>query len=152
MELELTKLHQKTLLLKWKLLKIKTEKRNHLRRGLYEKAAEIREIEKKVQRQLLALKTQLENRFNELEDMLSNYREKLKIKNILLEFKTIDSEYKLKVCNQIYEQYIKLNLDIDDLIKEKKNEEANVLMKLSNEIGGFLSMFSNKIKLKKFDF
>ena len=61
----------------------------------------------------------------------------------LLEFKTIDSEYKLKVCNQIYEQYIKLNLDIDDLIKEKKNEEANALMKLSNEIGVFLSKFSN---------
>ena len=143
MELELTKLHQKTLLLKWKLLKIEPEKRNHIRRGLYEKAAETREIEKKVQRQLLALKTQLENRFNELEDLLSNYREKLEIKNILLEFKTIDSEYKLKVCNKIYEQYIKLNLDIDDLIKEKKNEEANALMKLSNEIGGFLSMFSN---------
>ena len=143
MELELTKLHQKTLLLKWKLLKIEPEKRNHIRRGLYEKAAESREIEKKVQRQLLSLKTQLENRFNELEDLLSNYREKLEIKNILLEFKTIDSEYKLKVCNKIYEQYIKLNLDIDDLIKEKKNEEANALMKLSNEIGGFLSMFSN---------
>ncbi len=143
MELELTKLHQKTLLLKSKLLKIETEKKYHIRRGLYEKAADNREIEKKVQRQLLSLKIQLENRFNELEDMLSNYREKLKIKNILLEFKTIDSEYKLKVCNQIYEQYIKLNLDIDDLIKEKKNEEANVLMKLSNEIGGFLSMFSN---------
>ena len=143
MELELTKLHQKTLLLKWKLLKIEPEKRNHIRRGLYEKAAETREIEKKVQRQLLALKTQLENRFNELEDLLSNYTEKLEIKNILLEFKTIDSEYKLKVCNQIYEQYIKLNLDIDDLIKEKKNEEANALMKISNEIGGFLSMFSN---------
>ncbi len=143
MELELTKLHQKTLLLKWKLLKIEPEKRNHIRRGLYEKAAETREIEKKVQRQLLALKTQLENRFNELEDLLSNYREKLEIKNILLEFKTIDSEYKLKVCNKIYEQYIKLNLDIDDLIKEKKNEEANALMKLSNEIGVFLSKFSN---------
>lgn len=143
MELELTKLHQKTLLLKWKLLKIEPEKRNHIRRGLYEKAAETREIEKKVQRQLLALKTQLENRFNELEDLLSNYREKLEIKNILLEFKTIDSEYKLKVCNKIYEQYIKLNLDIDDLIKEKKNEEANALMKLSNEIGFFLSKFSN---------
>ena len=143
MELELTKLHQKTLLLKWKLLKIEPEKRNHIRRGLYEKAAETREIEKKVQRQLLALKTQLENRFNELEDLLSNYREKLDIKNILLEFKTIDSEYKLKVCNKIYEQYIKLNLDIDDLIKEKKNEEANELMKLSNEIGVFLSKFSN---------
>ena len=143
MELELTKLHQKTLLLKWKLLKIEPEKRNHIRRGLYEKAAESREIEKKVQRQLLALKTQLENRFNELEDLLSNYREKLEIKNILLEFKTIDSEYKLKVCNKIYEQYIKLNLDIDDLIKEKKNEEANALMKLSNEIGFFLSKFSN---------
>ena len=143
MELELTKLHQKTLLLKWKLLKIEPEKRNHIRRGLYEKAAETREIEKKVQRQLLALKTQLENRFNDLEDLLSNYREKLEIKNILLEFKTIDSEYKLKVCNKIYEQYIKLNLDIDDLIKEKKNEEANALMKLSNEIGFFLSKFSN---------
>lgn len=143
MELELTKLHQKTLLLKWKLLKIELEKRNHIRRGLYEKAAETRGIEKKVQRQLLALKTQLENRFNELEDLLSNYREKLEIKNILLEFKTIDSEYKLKVCNKIYEQYIKLNLDIDDLIKEKKNEEANALMKLSNEIGVFLSKFSN---------
>ena len=143
MELELTKLHQKTLLLKSKLLKIETEKKYHIRRGLYEKAADNREIEKKVQRQLLSLKTQLENRFNELEDLLSNYTEKLEIKNILLEFKTIDSEYKLKVCNQIYEQYIKLNLDIDDLIKEKKNEEANVLMKLSNEIGGFLSMFSN---------
>lgn len=143
MELELTKLHQKTLLLKWKLLKIEPEKRNYIRRGLYEKAAETREIEKKVQRQLLALKTQLENRFNELEDLLSNYREKLEIKNILLEFKTIDSEYKLKVCNKIYEQYIKLNLDIDDLIKEKKNEEANALMKLSNEIGVFLSKFSN---------
>ena len=143
MELELTKLHQKTLILKWKLLKIEPEKRNHIRRGLYEKAAESREIEKKVQRQLLALKTQLENRFNELEDLLSNYREKLEIKNILLEFKTIDSEYKLKVCNKIYEQYIKLNLDIDDLIKEKKNEEANALMKLSNEIGVFLSKFSN---------
>ena len=143
MELELTKLHQKTLILKWKLLKIEPEKRNHIRRGLYEKAAETREIEKKVQRQLLALKTQLENRFNELEDLLSNYREKLEIKNILLEFKTIDSEYKLKVCNKIYEQYIKLNLDIDDLIKEKKNEEANALMKLSNEIGVFLSKFSN---------
>ena len=143
MELELTKLHQKTLLLKWKLLKIEPEKRNHIRRGLYEKAAETREIEKKVQRQLLALKTQLENRFNELEDLLSNYREKLEIKNILLEFKTIDSEYKLKVCNKINEQYIKLNLDIDDLIKEKKNEEANALMKLSNEIGVFLSKFSN---------
>ena len=143
MELELNKLHQKTLLLKWKLLKIEPEKRNHIRRGLYEKAAETREIEKKVQRQLLALKTQLENRFNELEDLLSNYREKLEIKNILLEFKTIDSEYKLKVCNKIYEQYIKLNLDIDDLIKEKKNEEANALMKLSNEIGVFLSKFSN---------
>ena len=143
MELELTKLHQKTLLLKWKLLKIEPEKRNHIRRGLYEKAAETREIEKKVQRQLLSLKTQLENRFNELEDLLSNYTEKLEIKNILLEFKTIDSEYKLKVCNQIYEQYIKLNLDIDDLIKEKKNEEANALMKLSNEIGVFLSKFSN---------
>ena len=143
MELELTKLHQKTLLLKSKLLKIETEKKYHIRRGLYEKAAETREIEKKVQRQLLALKTQLENRFNELEDLLSNYREKLEIKNILLEFKTIDSEYKLKVCNQIYEQYIKLNLDIDDLIKEKKNEEANALMKLSNEIGVFLSKFSN---------
>ena len=143
MELELTKLHQKTLLLKWKLLKIEPEKRNYIRRGLYEKAAETREIEKKVQRQLLSLKTQLENRFNELEDLLSNYREKLEIKNILLEFKTIDSEYKLKVCNQIYEQYIKLNLDIDDLIKEKKNEEANALMKLSNEIGVFLSKFSN---------
>ena len=143
MELELTKLHQKTLLLKWKLLKIEPEKRNHIRRGLYEKAAETREIEKKVQRQLLALKTQLENRFNELEDLLSNYTEKLEIKNILLEFKTIDSEYKLKVCNKIYEQYIKLNLDIDDLIKEKKNEEANALMKLSNEIGVFLSKFSN---------
>ena len=143
MELELTKLHQKTLLLKWKLLKIEPEKRNYIRRGLYEKAAETREIEKKVQRQLLSLKTQLENRFNELEDLLSNYREKLEIKNILLEFKTIDSEYKLKVCNKIYEQYIKLNLDIDDLIKEKKNEEANALMKLSNEIGFFLSKFSN---------
>ena len=143
MELELTKLHQKTLLLKWKLLKIEPEKRNHIRRGLYEKAAETREIEKKVQRQLLSLKTQLENRFNELEDLLSNYTEKLEIKNILLEFKTIDSEYKLKVCNKIYEQYIKLNLDIDDLIKEKKNEEANALMKLSNEIGVFLSKFSN---------
>ena len=143
MELELNKLHQKTLLLKWKLLKIEPEKRNHIRRGLYEKAAETREIEKKVQRQLLALKTQLENRFNDLEDLLSNYREKLEIKNILLEFKTIDSEYKLKVCNKIYEQYIKLNLDIDDLIKEKKNEEANALMKLSNEIGVFLSKFSN---------
>lgn len=143
MELELTKLHQKTLLLKSKLLKIETEKKYHIRRGLYEKAAETREIEKKVQRQLLALKTQLENRFNELEDLLSNYREKLEIKNILLEFKTIDSEYKLKVCNKIYEQYIKLNLDIDDLIKEKKNEEANALMKLSNEIGVFLSKFSN---------
>ncbi len=143
MELELNKLHQKTLLLKWKLLKIEPEKRNHIRRCLYEKAAETREIEKKVQRQLLALKTQLENRFNELEDLLSNYREKLEIKNILLEFKTIDSEYKLKVCNKIYEQYIKLNLDIDDLIKEKKNEEANALMKLSNEIGVFLSKFSN---------
>ena len=143
MELELTKLHQKTLLLKWKLLKIEPEKRNYIRRGLYEKAAETREIEKKVQRQLLSLKTQLENRFNELEDLLSNYREKLEIKNILLEFKTIDSEYKLKVCNKIYEQYIKLNLDIDDLIKEKKNEEANALMKLSNEIGVFLSKFSN---------
>ena len=143
MELELTKLHQKTLLLKSKLLKIETEKKYHIRRGLYEKAADNREIEKKVQRQLLSLKTQLENRFNELEDLLSNYREKLEIKNILLEFKTIDSEYKLKVCNKIYEQYIKLNLDIDDLIKEKKNEEANALMKLSNEIGGFLSMFSN---------
>ena len=143
MELELTKLHQKTLLLKSKLLKIETEKKYHIRRGLYEKAAETREIEKKVQRQLLALKTQLENRFNELEDLLSNYREKLEIKNILLEFKTIDSEYKLKVCNKIYEQYIKLNLDIDDLIKEKKNEEANASMKLSNEIGVFLSKFSN---------
>ena len=143
MELELTKLHQKTLLLKWKLLKIEPEKRNYIRRGLYEKAAETREIEKKVQRQLLSLKTQLENRFNELEDLLSNYREKLEIKNILLEFKTIDSEYKLKVCNKIYEQYIKLNLDIDDLIKEKKNEESNALMKLSNEIGVFLSKFSN---------
>ena len=143
MELELTKLQQKTLLLKWKLLKIEPEKRNYIRRGLYEKAAETREIEKKVQRQLLSLKTQLENRFNELEDLLSNYREKLEIKNILLEFKTIDSEYKLKVCNKIYEQYIKLNLDIDDLIKEKKNEEANALMKLSNEIGVFLSKFSN---------
>lgn len=143
MELELTKLHQKTLLLKWKLLKIELEKRNHIRRGLYEKASETRGIEKKVQRQLLALKTQLENRFNELEDLLSNYKEKLEIKNILLEFKTIDSEYKLKVCNKIYEQYIKLNLDIDDLIKEKKNEEANALMKLSNEIGVFLSKFSN---------
>ena len=143
MELELTKLHQKTLLLKSKLLKIETEKKYHIRRGLYEKAADNREIEKKVQRQLLSLKTQLENRFNELEDLLSNYREKLEIKNILLEFKTIDSEYKLKVCNKIYEQYIKLNLDIDDLIKEKKNEEANALMKLSNEIGVFLSKFSN---------
>ena len=126
MELELTKLHQKTLLLKWKLLKIEPEKRNYIRRGLYEKAAETREIEKKVQRQLLSLKTQLENRFNELEDLLSNYREKLEIKNILLEFKTIDSEYKLKVCNKIYEQYIKLNLDIDDIIKEKKNEELEI--------------------------
>lgn len=143
MELELTKLHQKTLLLKSKLLKIETEKRYNIRRCLYEKAADNREIEKKVQRQLLSLKTQLENRFNELEDLLSNYTEKLEIKNILLEFKTIDSEYKLKVCNEIYEQYIKLNLDIDDLIKEKKNEEANALMKLSNEIWGFLSMFSN---------
>lgn len=143
MELELTKLHQKTLLLKSKLLKIETEKRYNIRRCLYEKAADNREIEKKVQRQLLSLKTQLENRFNELEDLLSNYTEKLEIKNILLEFKTIDSEYKLKVCNEIYEQYIKLNLDIDDLIKEKKNEEANALMKLSNEIWGFLSIFSN---------
>ena len=42
MELELTKLHQKTLLLKWKLLKIEPEKRNYIRRGLYEKAAETR--------------------------------------------------------------------------------------------------------------
>ena len=90
MELELTKLHQKTLLLKWKLLKIEPEKRNHIRRGLYEKAAETREIEKKVQRQLLALKTQLENRFNELEDLLSNYTEKLEIKNILLLLLLID--------------------------------------------------------------
>ena len=92
-DLELNELHHKVLLVKVELVKIEAEKSNLLKMSQYEKAADAREKQKNAYTRLSELKTELENRFDKLEDQLSNYEEKLKIKNVLLEFKTIDIDY-----------------------------------------------------------
>ena len=92
-DLELNELHHNVLLVKVELVKIEAEKSNLLKMSQYEKATDAREKQKNAYALLSELKTELENRFDKLEDQLSNYEEKLKIKNVLLEFKTIDIDY-----------------------------------------------------------
>jgi hypothetical protein len=141
-EVELNEIHHKVLLVKTVFLKIETQKRGFIRSSQYEKAASTREIQKKVQKRLVDLRTELESRFDQLEDHLSNYNEKLKIKNVLLEFKTIDTEYKRDVCNQLNVEYIRLKSQCEELRKEHKFKEANSVMEKYVDLGRFLDEFS----------
>ena len=141
-ELELNELHHDVLLVKVELVKIEAEKSNLIKMSQYEKAADAREKQKNAYARLLELKTELENHFDKLEDQLSNYDEKLKIKNVLLEFKTIDIDYKLEVCNQLYDQYNELKATCEILRKENKFKEATILQEKYIEMGRFLNEFS----------
>ncbi len=141
-ELELNELHHNVLLVKVELVKIEAEKSNLIKMSQYEKAADAREKQKNAYARLLELKTELENHFDKLEDQLSNYDEKLKIKNVLLEFKTSDIDYKLEVCNQLYDQYNELKATCEILRKENKFKEATILQEKYIEMGRFLNEFS----------
>ena len=141
-ELELNELHHDVLLVKVELVKIEAEKSNLIKMSQYEKAADAREKQKNAYARLLELKTELENHFDKLEDQLSNYDEKLKIKNVLLEFKKIDIDYKLEVCNQLYDQYNELKATCEILRKENKFKEATILQEKYIEMGRFLNEFS----------
>ncbi len=141
-ELELNELHHDVLLVKVELVKIEAEKSNLIKMSQYEKAADAREKQKNAYARLLELKTELENHFDKLEDQLSNYDEKLKIKNVLLEFKTSDIDYKLEVCNQLYDQYNELKATCEILRKENKFKEATILQEKYIEMGRFLNEFS----------
>ena len=141
-DLELIELHHKVLLVKVELVKIEAEKSNLLKMSQYEKAADAREKQKNAYARLSELKTELENRFDKLEDQLSNYEEKLKIKNVLLEFNTIDTAYKLDVCDQLYDQYTQLKAECAELRKENQFEEATSAQEKYIELGRFLNEFS----------
>jgi hypothetical protein len=141
-DFELNALHHKVLLVKVELSTIEAQKSDLLKNSQYEKAADLRENQKAVYKQLLALKVELETRFEQLEDQLSNYVEKLKIKNVLLEFKTSDIDYKLEVCNQLYDQYTQLKAECAELRKAHKIDEATILQEKYIELGRFLNEFS----------
>ena len=141
-ELELNELHHNVLLVKVELVKIEAEKSNLLKMSKYEKAADAREKQKNTYARLLELKIELGNRFDQLQDQLSNYEEKLKIKNVLLEFKTIDIDYKFEVCDQLHDQYNELKATYEILRKEYKFKEAKEVFEEYIEIGRFLSAFS----------
>ena len=141
-DLELNALHHKVLLVKVELSTIEAQKSDLLKNSQYEKAADLRENQKAVYNQLLELKVELETRFEQLEDQLSNYAEKLKIKNVLLEFKTCDIDYKLEVCNQLYDQYTQLKSECAELRKAHQIEEATILQEKYIELGRFLNEFS----------
>ena len=141
-DLELNEHHHTILLVKVELLKIEAEKNALIKQSLYEKAADARENQKNAYSRLLGLKVELENRFELLEDNLSNYDEKLKIKNVLLEFNTIDTAYKLDVCDQLYDQYTQLKAECAELRKENQFEEATSAQEKYIELGRFLNEFS----------
>jgi glutamyl/glutaminyl-tRNA synthetase len=141
-DLELNALHHKVLLVKVELSTIEAQKRDLIKNSQYEKAADVRENQKNVYNQLLALKVELETRFEQLEDHLSNYAEKLKIKNVLLEFKTSDIDYKLEVCDQLHDQFNELKATYEILRKEYKFKEATILQEKYIELGRFLNEFS----------
>jgi glutamyl/glutaminyl-tRNA synthetase len=141
-DFELNALHHKVLLVKVELSTIEAQKSDLLKNSQYEKAADVRENQKNVYNQLLELKVELETRFEQLEDHLSNYAEKLKIKNVLLEFKTSDIDYKLEVCDQLHDQFNELKATYEILRKEYKFKEATILQEKYIELGRFLNEFS----------
>lgn len=140
--LDLNKLHLKILLLKVELLEIEAQKKLFIRQQLYDHAATIRDKQKEVDAQLLEVKTNLESRFYKLEASIKNYDEKLSIKNVLLEFDTIDSTYKTEVSIQLFDIQEKLKSACDTLRKEKRFKEASNKYRQYVETRDFLCRFT----------
>ncbi len=140
--LDLNKLHLKILLLKVELLEIEAQKKLFIRQQQYDHAATIRDKQKEVDAQLLELKTSLELRFDNLEASIKDYDEKLSIKNVLLEFDTIDSTYKTEVAIQLFDIQEKLKSACDALRKEKRFQEASNKYRQYVETRDFLCRFT----------
>lgn len=140
--LDLNKLQLKILLLKVEQLEIEAQKKIFIRQQLYDDDAATRDKQKEVEALLLEVKTNLESRFYKLEESIKNYNEKLSIKNVLLEFDTIDSTYKTEVTIQLFENQEKLKSACDALRKEKRFQEASNKYRQYVETRDFLYCFT----------
>ena len=89
-EVTLMKFHMKILTKKKKLVLLRMQKKHFIKIQSYEKAADHREKEKLVLKNLHEMEEELHLFFNSLEAISDNYTALQLIKNILLEFKILD--------------------------------------------------------------
>ena len=127
-EYDLSKEHLNILELKIQRLTIQRLKDELIFNQDYSKAAEIRKKQKENDYFLNKIKLELENRFDSLQNDFSNFEEKLKIKNILLEFEENDKSYVNSVKKELADKCVELQLKRKELMKNGESKEANVAM------------------------
>ena len=144
-ELDLLKIHMEILSKKKKQILLNLQKNKIIRQQAYEKAAECRENEKVVLTSLMELHDKLIVYFNSLEIIPGNYKTLQQIKNILLEFNTIDTDFKEKFAESIKIIQNELQLKYDNLkTLRKKNLDKNEVL-VAREI--YLEMIEIKNRL-----
>jgi len=143
--MNLEQIHYDILRLKLRKAEIVFEKIDAVRSQHYEKAADIRDKERKIIDELAIVQAKLMHHDASLELNQGNFRTKLDIRNLLIELNPVDHDFALKCLEDTEHVIAALRQDRQTLLSDKNHEAAepiiiaiNEKLKLRNKIQDYL--------------
>lgn len=145
-EVPLMKLHMKILNEKKKLVLLRIQKNHVIKIQAYQKAADLRDKEKVTLKNLNEMEEELHLLFNSFELIPENYTTLQHIKNVLLEFNTLDFAFRNDFVEIIREKQLELHKKFDELTLSRKIAIAEAKIELSREIYYEMVELKNQIE------
>ena len=145
-EVPLMKLHMKILNEKKKLVLLRIQKNHVIKIQAYQKAADLRDIEKVTLKNLNEMEEELHLLFNSFELIPENYTTLQQIKNVLLEFNTLDFAFRNDFVEIIREKQLELHKKFDELTLSRKIAISEAKIELSREIYYEMVELKNQIE------
>lgn len=149
--MNLEQIHYDILRLKLKRAEIVFEKIEAIKSQHYEKAADIRDKERKVIEDMANIQLRLMHYDSSLELNKDNFKSKLFIRNLLIEIKPEDHHFAENCLKQTEDRIAELRLQRQSLLSDKNHEaaepiiiELNEQLKLRNEIQHFLQLHKGR--------
>lgn len=145
--MNLEQIHYDILRLKLRRAEIVFEKIEAIKSQHYEKAADIRDKERKVIEDMANIQLRLMHYDSSLELNKDNFKSKLFIRNLLLEIKPEDHGFAMNCLKQTEDRIAELRLQRQNFLSDKNHEaaepviiELNEQLKLRNEIQHYLQL------------
>ena len=145
-EVPLMKLHMRILNEKKKLVLLRIQKNHVIKIQAYQKAADLRDKEKVTLKKLNEMEEELHLLFNSFELIPENYTTLQHIKNVLLEFNTLDFAFRIDFAEIIREKQLELHKKFDELTLSRKIAISEAKIGLSREIYYEMVELKNQIE------